>query len=54
MPLIIFLISLIIFCDSIGYAVYEINNNNNKIAGISVIAISVISLILPTIMSVIR
>ena len=54
MPIIIFLISLIIFFNSIGYAIYEIKNNNNKIAGISVIVVSITSLILPTVMSVIR
>lgn len=54
MPVIIFLISLIIFGESLGYAIYEIKNNNNRIGGASVIVISIISLILPTIMSVIR
>lgn len=54
MPVIIFLISLLVFIKSISYAIFEIKNNNNRIGGISVIVISIVSLILPTVMSIIR
>lgn len=54
MPILIFLISLIVFIKSIAYSIFEIKNNNNRVGGISVIIISIVSLILPTVMSIIR
>ncbi len=54
MYVLVFLISLIIFADSIGYAIYEIKNNQNKFGGICIIALSIVSLIMPTVMTVIR
>lgn len=54
MYFLVFLISLIIFADSIGYAIYEIKNNKNKFGGICIIVLSVVALVMPTVMSVIR
>ena len=42
MTISIFLITLLIFLDNLGYAIYEIKEKNNKLGGISVIAISTI------------
>lgn len=54
MPVIVFLASLIVFIDSLSYSIYEIKNNNNILAGVIIIVISSISLILPTVMVIIR
>lgn len=54
MYILIFLISLIIFADAISYAIYEIKNNQNKFGGICIIVLSVVALIFPTVMIVIR
>ena len=53
MSVLIFLISLLVFCNTIGYAIYEIKDNSNKLGGISVIVVATIALFLPTIMSII-
>lgn len=45
-----FFVSLLIifsFLKSVFYGIYEINNNNNKSGGITVIILSIIGLILP-------
>ena len=54
MCVIIFLISFIVFLDTLGYAVYEIKQNKNINGGISVIIISIVSLFFPGIMCLIR
>lgn len=54
MYILIFLISLVIFADSICYAIYEIKNNQNKFGGICIIVLSIVSLVMPTVMTVIR
>lgn len=38
------IISIIVFLDNIGYAIYEIKNNN-KLSGISVIVLSIVMII---------
>lgn len=38
----IFLVSLYIFLDNIGYSIYEFKNNNNKLAGICIIILNLI------------
>lgn len=54
MYILIFLISLIIFLETLGYAIYEIKQNKNLKGGISVIVLATISLFLPGIMSIFR
>lgn len=54
MYILVIILSIIIFIKSISYAVFEIKQNSNKIGGITIIAISVISLILPTVMVYVR
>ena len=54
MYILIFLISLIIFLETLGYAIYEIKQNKNIKGGISVIVLATISLFLPSIMSIFR
>ena len=40
-----FIISIIIFCKTINYAIYEIKVNSNKSAGITIIIMAFIVLI---------
>ena len=54
MTIFILLISIFVFCDTIGYAIYEFKHNSNKLGGISIIIISIIALFLPTFISLIR
>ena len=42
---VIFIISIIIFCKTINYAIYEIKVNRNKSAGITIIIMAFIVLI---------
>ena len=54
MSFILFLISLVVFFKTLGYAIYEIKQNKNIKGGISVIVLATISLFLPSIMSIFR
>ena len=45
MSLSIFIITIFIFLDNIGYAIYEIKENNNKFGGIFVILLATIMII---------
>ena len=54
MYILFFLISFIIFLETLGYAIYEIKQNKNIKGGISVIVLATISLFLPSIMSIFR
>ncbi len=54
MYILIFLISLLVFLKTLGYAIYEIRENANKLGGIATIVLSTIALFLPTIMYIIR
>ena len=54
MYILFFLISFIIFLETLGYAIYEIKKNQNIKGGISVIVLATISLFLPSIMSIFR
>lgn len=47
-------ISIWIFIKTISYGIYEIKKNSNKSGGIAVIALSILSLILPIIMVIYR
>lgn len=46
--------SIFIVFQGISYSIYEIKNNNNKLAGICMIILSFIALITPSILFYIR
>lgn len=50
----ILIISIIIFCKTVNYALYEINVNSNKPAGIVIIIMSFIVLIFAPFISLLR
>lgn len=50
MYILVVILSIIIFIKTLSYGIFEIKKNSNKLGGFTIIAISVISLILPTIM----
>ena len=54
MSFILFLISFVVFCETLGYAIYELKHTKNIKGGISVIVLATISLFLPSIMSIFR
>jgi hypothetical protein len=54
MKLLILVLSIIVLIRTISYGLYEVKENNNKPAGIIVIAISIISTIAPNVMMFIR
>ncbi len=45
MTLSILIISILIFLDNIGYGIYEIKENNNKLGGICVIVVAIVMVI---------
>ena len=49
MKFLVLILSVIIFIKTTSYGLYELKENNNKIGGITVIAIAAISLIFPNI-----
>lgn len=49
MRIIILILSIIIGIKTISYGIYEIKNNSNKLGGIFVISLAIISAILPNI-----
>ena len=51
---IVLFLSIFVFVKTIGYAIYEYNDNNNKFAGIVIIVFGFISLIGPVIIKVIQ
>lgn len=53
MKILVIIISIIIFTKTLSYGIYELENKN-KIGGFTVIAIAIISLILPNIAVYIR
>lgn len=52
MLVLILLLSLYIFLRLLIYGIYEIRENRNKAAGITMIIISIICLISPTILTI--
>ena len=48
---IVVILSIYAFVNTLGYAIYEYKDNNNKIGGIIISIISLISLIGPTIVT---
>lgn len=54
MKLLVLILSIIIFIKTTSYGIYELNENNNKIGGITVICIASLSLILPNVVIYIR
>lgn len=54
MIFIIAIISIYITFQAVSYSIYEIKTNNNKLAGICMIILSIIALITPTILFYIR
>lgn len=53
MRILVIILSIIIFIKTLSYGMYELKNKN-KTGGITVIAISISSLILPNVMVYIR
>lgn len=54
MLILIILLSIYIFLRLFVYGIYEIRENQNKVAGISMMIISVICLIAPTVLNIFR
>lgn len=54
MYILVGILSIIIFIKTLSYGIFEIKQNSNKLGGITVIAMSIVSLILPTIMVIVR
>ncbi len=54
MIFVIAIISIYIAFQAISYSIYEIKTNNNKLAGICIIVLSIIALIAPTVLFYIR
>ena len=46
----IFFVSLVVFVQTVAYARYEIQNNQNKIGGIFLLLLSIFILIAPTVL----
>ncbi len=51
---VILIISIIIFCKTINYAIYEIKMNSNKSAGITIIIMAFMILIFAPFISLFR
>lgn len=49
MKLLVLILSIIIFIKTTSYGIYELKENENKVGGITVIAIATLALILPII-----
>lgn len=54
MKFLVVVLSIIIFIKTTSYGIYELKDNNNKTGGITVIAIAVLSLILPNVVVYIK
>ena len=54
MFVLIILLSIYIFLRLFIYGIYEIRENQNKVAGISMIIISVVCLIAPSVLNILR
>ncbi len=54
MFLFILIISIIIFCKTVNYALYEMHVNSNKIAGIVIIVLAIVVLIFAPFVSLFR
>ena len=49
MKFLVIVLSIIIFIKTTSYGLYELKENNNKVGGITVIAIAALSLVLPNV-----
>lgn len=49
MHFLVIILSIIIFIKTTSYGIYELKENNNKLGGVTVIAIATASLILPNV-----
>ena len=49
MHFLVIILSIIIFIKTTSYGIYELRENDNKSGGIIVIAIAVVSLVLPNV-----
>ena len=47
MKILVAILSIIIFIKTTSYGLYELKENNNKTGAITVIAIAIVSLVLP-------
>ena len=54
MHFLVIILSIIIFIKTTSYGIYEIKENNNKLGGVVVISIAVISLVLPNVVVYVR
>lgn len=50
MKIVIALLTIFVFLKTLYYGIYECKQNNNKVAGISIIFISLLCLIIPNIL----
>lgn len=50
MRIVIALLSLFVFLKTLYYGIYEFKQNQNKVAGISIIVLAVVCLIVPNIL----
>jgi len=49
MHFLVIILSIVIFIKTTSYGIYELKENNNKLGGVVVISIAVISLVLPNV-----
>lgn len=54
MRIVIGLLSLFVFFKTLYYGIYEFKQNQNKIAGFSIIVLAIVCLIVPNILIVLR
>ena len=50
MKIIMALLSLFVFLKTLYYGIYEFKQNGNKVAGVSIILLSIVCLIVPNIL----
>lgn len=54
MQILVILLTIIVFIKTLSYGIYELNNNNNKLGGFTVITFSIFSLIIPNLVIYIK
>ncbi|MCI8519304.1 MAG: hypothetical protein HFJ51_04360 [Clostridia bacterium] len=48
---IVLILSIFVFCKTMGYAIYEYKNNSNQIAAIVIAVMAVVALIAPCVVT---
>lgn len=50
---IVLILSIFVFCKTLGYAIYEYKNNSNRLAAVVIAIMAVVALIAPCVVTVI-